>query len=149
VLSLKRRHTDLCIIQVFTGTSPFSDIADAGVIIKLSQNKRPQKPEGAFQLGLTDPIWGTVEMCWKTRPLDRPTATGLLEIWEKEINGGGVPAIREQGGQRLSRILNGFSAGIKSALSLCLRLSWLMNSTIGKGTPWSKFVCGGSGEQYA
>ena len=59
------------------------------MILKLSQQKRPKKPEGAVHLGLTDPIWETVEACWKTRPSDRLTATQVLEIWEKEINGVG------------------------------------------------------------
>lgn len=82
--------------QIFSGHAPFSDIPDAAVILKLSQQKRPKKPEGAVQLGLTSPIWETVEMCWKTRPSDRLNVTQVLNIWEKEIDGMGPPAATEQ-----------------------------------------------------
>lgn len=66
------------------------------MILKLSQQKRPKKPEGAVQLGLTKPIWESVEMCWKTRPRDRLNVTQVLKIWEKEINGAGPPAATEE-----------------------------------------------------
>jgi hypothetical protein len=45
----------------------------------------------------------------------------VLEIWEKEINGGGLPA-EEQGERRRSRAISGLSVGKKSALLLHLRL---------------------------
>ncbi|KAF9651621.1 kinase-like protein, partial [Thelephora ganbajun] len=61
----------MVVVEIFAGHTPFSDVPDAGVILKLSQQKRPNKPEGAVQLGLTNPIWETVETCWKTRPSDR------------------------------------------------------------------------------
>lgn len=66
------------------------------MILKLSQQKRPKKPEGAVQLGLTKPIWESVEMCWKTRPADRLNVTQVLKIWEKEINGAAAPAATEE-----------------------------------------------------
>ena len=87
--------------QIFAGHKPFSDTPDAGVILKLSQGKHPKKPEGAIQLGLTDPIWETVEACWKTQPSTRLTVTQVLEVWEKEISGGNIPVEAEQGKQRL------------------------------------------------
>lgn len=117
----------MVVIEIFTGSSPFSDTPDAGVVLKLAQQKRPKKPEGAVQLGLTNPIWGTVEMCWKSRPSDRLTAAQVLEIWEKEINGENSPAVTTQGNN--SRPVRGPSTG--------------------KRIPWWKFVCGGSDKQYA
>jgi len=114
----------MVVIEVFTGTPPFSETADAGVILKLAQQKRPKKPEGAVQLGLTNPIWETVETCWKTRPSDRRTAAQVLEIWEKEIN----PANAEDGERKRSRTLSAFSAG--------------------KNSSWLRFVCGGFKAQY-
>ena len=143
------RLADPYILQIFTGSPPFSDTPDAGVILKLAQQKRPKKPEGAVQLGLTSPIWETVEMCWKTRASDRPTVAKVLEIWEKEINGEGASAPREQGERGCSRTLSVSSASTKSASSHSLRLPWPLNSTLGKSTPWWKFICGGSDEQYA
>lgn len=84
------------------------------MILKLSQQKRPKKPERAVQLGLTNPIWETVETCWKTRPSDRLTVTQVLEIWEKDINGAGPPAPVEQGERRRSRAIGGGSGGRKT-----------------------------------
>jgi hypothetical protein len=84
------------------------------VIIKLSQQKRPKKPEGAVQLGLTNPIWETVEICWKTRPADRLTVAQVLERWEREINGAGPPAVAGQSERRRSRVFSGLSVGKKS-----------------------------------
>ena len=83
------------------------------MILKLAQHKRPKKPEGAIHLGLTDPLWETVEACWKTRPLDRLTVTQVLESWEKEINDTGLPAVER--GESLD-------AGERGELSLTLRL---------------------------
>lgn len=91
------------------------------MIIKLSQQMRPKKPEGAIQLGLTNPIWETVETCWKTRPSDRLTVTQVLESWEREINGTGLPAA-EQGERRRSRTTSVLGTGDTSTLSLRLYL---------------------------
>ena len=92
------------------------------MILKLSQQKRPKKPEGAVQLGLTNPIWETVETCWKTRPSDRLTVTQVLERWEKEINKDPGPPVAEQSERGLSRAISGLNVGKKSVLFLPLRL---------------------------
>ena len=84
------------------------------MVLKLSQQKRPKKPEGAVQLGLTSPIWATVETCWKTRPSDRLTVAQVLEIWEKEINGVGLPAPAEQGERERPRAISSSGDGKKS-----------------------------------
>ena len=68
------------------------------MILKLVQKKRPKKPDGAVQLGLTNPIWETVEACWKARPSERLTTVQVLEAWEKEINVVEFP-VMEQGTQ--------------------------------------------------
>lgn len=120
------------------------------MILKLSQQKRPKKPEGAAQLGLTTPIWETVETCWKTRPSDRLIVTQVLEIWEKEINDSALLAAAEQGGRRRSRVISGLNGGKKSLfVSFTFDSFKLIGSTLGGNVPWWKFVCGGSEEQYA
>jgi len=88
------------------------------VVFKLVQHKRPKKPEGAVQLGLTNPIWETVETCWKTRPSDRLTVAQVLEVWEKEINGVGLPAAVEQGEQGRSPATSRSIVSKKGALFL-------------------------------
>ena len=60
-----------------------------------------KETKGAIQLGLTDPIWETVEACWKTQPSACLTVTQVLEVWEKEINSGNIPVEAEHGKQRL------------------------------------------------
>lgn len=90
------------------------------MILKLAQQKRPKKPEGAVQLGLTNPIWETVEVCWKSQPLDRLTAAKTLEIWENEINGGDSPKTKteEQGERRRSRRISSFVGEKKTSCPL-------------------------------
>lgn len=117
----------MVVIEIFAGSSPFSDIPDAGVILKLAQQKRPKKPEGAVQLGLTNPIWETVEMCWKTRPSERPTSARVLELWEKDVNDGGTEPAEQSGKKHVRK----HSTDVKS-----------------KSTPWWRLVCGGSDKQY-
>ena len=120
------------------------------MILKLSQQKRPKKPEGAVHLGLTAPIWETVEICWKTRPSERLTVTQVLESWEKEINGEGLPAA-ERSGRRLSLAIARLGVGQRSPLSLHSDNPpppKLIGPILGGGTPWWKLVCGGSENQY-
>ena len=73
---------------------------------------------GAIQLGLTNPIWNTVETCWKTQPHDRLTVIQVLGIWEKEIHGGGLPVEAEQGEQKFSWITRNLRVKKKSELYL-------------------------------
>jgi len=84
--------------------------------VKLAQKKRPKRPEGAIQLGLTNKIWKTVETCWETRPSDRLTVIQVLEIWEKEIHGGALPVEAEQGEQKRSWITRNLRVKKKSEL---------------------------------
>jgi len=110
------------------------------VILKLARKKRPNKPDGAAHLGLTDPIWETVQTCWETRPSDRLTVAQVLEVWEKEINGGDQP-VGEPSERRASR---------QSPFLFRLPpLPQLIGLALDRGTPWWKFVCGGSEKQYA
>lgn len=100
---------------------------------------------------MTNPIWETVETCWKTRPSDRLTVVQLLEVWEREINGIGLPAAAEQGERKRSWTISG-SGGTKTSVSLPPTLGplELIGSVLGgNNTPWWKVVCGGSEQQYA
>ena len=37
--------------------------------------ERPARPQGAQELGLTDPVWEMVVRCWSQDPAQRPTIT--------------------------------------------------------------------------
>ena len=135
--TLLRPLATLCLTVLAHGSPRYADIhrklsvlghSGCRVILKLAQQKCPKKPEGAVQLGLTNPIWETVEICWKTQPSDRLTAARVLEIWEKEVNDGGTPKEVEETERKHSRRLSDFRAGKKSPLSP-LRLPRLISST--------------------
>ncbi|KDQ07369.1 hypothetical protein BOTBODRAFT_649417 [Botryobasidium botryosum FD-172 SS1] len=68
-------------LELFTGKVPFSYLAhDATVIIKISNNEFPRRPddEAVVASGLDDSMWQLMTDCWHATPSERPTATNLV-----------------------------------------------------------------------
>ena len=42
--------------------------------------ERPDRPQEAQELGLTDPMWGMTVCCWRQDPAQRPTMTEVIEL---------------------------------------------------------------------
>ena len=62
---------------MFTGRPPFGRLAAPVVISKIVSGKRPDRPSGAQELGLTDSVWDTTVRCWHQEPAQRPT---MMEV---------------------------------------------------------------------
>ncbi|KAJ3516153.1 hypothetical protein NMY22_g14279 [Coprinellus aureogranulatus] len=65
-------------LVIMTEKFPFHQSNEIGVLFKLMNGERPEKPaqdEPPFQaFGLTDAIWAFIETCWAENPDARPTA---------------------------------------------------------------------------
>ena len=66
-------------IQVLCGHHPYpehqSDIMAVNAIL---EGVRPKKPEAAKQLGYSDELWRTVELCWLEDRSARPKVDDIL-----------------------------------------------------------------------
>jgi hypothetical protein len=54
--------------------------------MRVIEGKRPERPEVAGELGLTDSVWNLVEMCWKQEHEKRPTISYVLRTLRKAAN---------------------------------------------------------------
>ena len=72
--------------QTFANTPPFRGCRDATVIHKVLSGVRPDRPEGAEALGLSDHVWETVESCWQAEWDKRPVATVVLKEIETAVS---------------------------------------------------------------
>ncbi|OCB87579.1 kinase-like protein [Sanghuangporus baumii] len=61
-------------LEIFTGKVPFSELRDGAVIMEVAvHDRRPAWPgSSAVIKGLTDFVWAIMNICWKTKPADRP-----------------------------------------------------------------------------
>ena len=61
------------------GHHPYLEIqSDYPVIGAIMEGVRPEKPEGAKQLGFSDELWGAVELCWLEDRHARPSVEDIL-----------------------------------------------------------------------
>lgn len=72
----------MVIYEVLTGRVPFARYNGYMIFMLVLRGDRPERPEGYEGRWLTDEIWGALEICWRERPDDRPTAEGILACLE-------------------------------------------------------------------
>jgi len=68
----------MVVIEVFTGEYPFTDLASPSVMFRITSGGRPDRPPGAQELGLVDPIWNMTVNCWQQDPVHRPMITTVV-----------------------------------------------------------------------
>ena len=68
----------MVIYEVLSGRVPFDSCKDTLVILKVVGGERPKKPEGAQGAWFTTEIWAMLDLCWKPRPVDRPSSNDIL-----------------------------------------------------------------------
>jgi len=73
----------MVIYEVLSGQAPFTPLKDFIVMRKVIEGERPERPEGVKGAWFTDDLWGTMNLCWKTQPKDRPSIKVVLERLEK------------------------------------------------------------------
>jgi len=58
-------HFHISILQVLTGELPFHDVQRSALAYTVVHDgKRPEKPENALAIGLSDSLWNFVQQCW-------------------------------------------------------------------------------------
>jgi|ERR1700685_4216683 hypothetical protein len=67
---------------MFSGTYPFQDIrSDYQFMVALQRGRRPSRPQHDLCRirGLNNTIWDLIEDCWRTEPLERPSAGQIVD----------------------------------------------------------------------
>ena len=72
-------------VEVFTGKIPFEEQKNEAVVLRISQGGRPEMPENAQAVGLTDEMWKILDSCWQQTPKKRPTMEEVVRRWEKFV----------------------------------------------------------------
>ena len=68
----------MVILEVLTGQAPFPHYDTWRAILKVLDGERPERPQGAEGVQLTDNVWQTLEQCWSPKPEFRPTVEAVL-----------------------------------------------------------------------
>ena len=76
-------------VEVFTGKIPFEEQKNEAVVLRISRGGRPEMPENARAVGLTDEMWNLLESCWQQNPKKRPTIEEVVRMWEKFVENNG------------------------------------------------------------
>ena len=72
-------------VEVFTGRIPFEGQKNEAVVLHVSRGGRPEKPENAQAVGLTDEMWKLLESCWRKNPNKRPTMEEIVRKLERFV----------------------------------------------------------------
>ena len=80
-----RRHwSSPYVFQVLTGETPFHRLRQTQLMYYAMEGKRPEKPENASTIGLSDSLWNLTQRCWNTdeelRPNVEEVVTHLGEV---------------------------------------------------------------------
>jgi hypothetical protein len=68
-------------VEVFTGRIPFQEQMNEEAMLRISQGGRPQMPENAHEVGLTNDMWVLLESCWQQNPRKRPSMGEVVGRW--------------------------------------------------------------------
>ena len=52
------------LLQVLTGETPFHDVPPSALGYFVVRGRRPDKPENAIAIGVSDSLWGFTQRCW-------------------------------------------------------------------------------------
>ena len=73
----------MVIYEVLTGQPPFASLKDHIVTRKVTDGKRPGRPEGAKGTWFTDKLWVMLGLCWATHAQSRPSIEVVRECLER------------------------------------------------------------------
>ena len=68
----------MVIYEVLTGRAPFAKHAAPTLVWMVLKGERPGRPQGDEGRLFTDPLWETLQLCWKSQPSDRTNAEAVL-----------------------------------------------------------------------
>ena len=66
--------------QAFTGRRPFNELTASVVTSEIIDGKRPARPQGTQELGLTNSVWKMTVHCWGQDPARRPTMREVVRV---------------------------------------------------------------------
>ena len=69
--------------KVFTGEPPTGQSWPRPTTPEISDGIRPDRPQGAEKLGLTDSLWEMTVRCWHEDPAQRPSITEVAGFLRK------------------------------------------------------------------
>ena len=58
--------------QVLTGETPFHRLRQTQLMYYAVEGRRPDKPDNASAIGLSDSLWSLVQRCWNMNAESRP-----------------------------------------------------------------------------
>jgi len=103
----------MVIYEVLSGQIPFSPSILFTVIRKVLGGRYPVRPQGNEGKLFTDAIWRLLELCWRHRPSDRPSARAILLCLEGNPLSA-WPSSNTDGGDRLDATLSESGAHSRS-----------------------------------
>ncbi|KAF9642090.1 kinase-like protein [Thelephora ganbajun] len=69
----------MVVYEVLCGNVPYWEIKNEGALINvIMRGDRPQKPEGAGDLGFTEGLWSINQRCWLVNANERPDVRAIL-----------------------------------------------------------------------
>ena len=87
----------MVIYEVLTGRPPFAPLKDHVVTRKVTDGKRPGRPEGVKGTWFTDELWRMLGLCWAMYAQSRPSIEAVRECLE-QVSGGWKPLPPQAGG---------------------------------------------------
>ena len=80
----------MVIYEVLTGKPPFAPLKEHAVMRKVTDGKRPERPEGVKGTWFTDELWKMLGLCWAMHAQSRPSIEAVRECLER-VSGTCVP----------------------------------------------------------
>jgi len=73
----------MVIYEVLSGEKPFAKCREPAVIRRVIDGERPERPQGVVGAWFGDEVWGTMALCWRSQPQDRPDVRTVLQCLER------------------------------------------------------------------
>ena len=73
----------MVIYEVLAGHVPFAPFGGYTVMRMVMDGEHPQRPRGVEGAWFTNDLWRMLNLCWATRPEDRPSVSAVLEFLER------------------------------------------------------------------
>ena len=70
----------MVIYEVLSGQVPFADYHILTIPQHITSGERPKRPKREW---FTGDLWGMLELCWSSQPIDRPTIGAVFKCLER------------------------------------------------------------------
>ena len=95
---------------MLTGAPPFASRQKSELACQVVlRGERPHRPKNSESLGITDEIWGLLELCWAKEASSRPAADHVVRCLEGAVGHWAAEA---------TAFLLGSDAGVKEVMNM-------------------------------